>query len=130
MDQITKAKERFEEQFPRFQGVGARFPMFEETPVYTHIWQFIERELLLAHEEGFREGKNYFRSLKIGENAEEIERKAHQAGREEMRQECLKVLPREWDMTTIPDDAPGILRTANTWNSCREKTINNIKNIK
>lgn len=33
----------FEEQYPPFKGVGARFPIFNETPVYTHIKQFISR---------------------------------------------------------------------------------------
>ena len=35
----------FDEKFPPFKGVGARFPMFNETPVRTHIIQFI-RSLL------------------------------------------------------------------------------------
>ena len=38
-------RERFEEEFPPFRGVGARFPMFNETPVHTHIIHFIEREI-------------------------------------------------------------------------------------
>lgn len=37
--------DEFRKQFPPFKGVGARFPMFAETPVYTHVIQFIERAL-------------------------------------------------------------------------------------
>lgn len=37
--------EEFRKQFPQFKGVGAQFPMFEETPVYTHVIKFIERSL-------------------------------------------------------------------------------------
>lgn len=37
--------EEFEQDFPPFRGVGARHPMFAETPVYTHITQWITRAL-------------------------------------------------------------------------------------
>jgi len=42
---IEKTIAEFEKEFPQFRGVGAQHPIFNETPVYTHITQFIERAL-------------------------------------------------------------------------------------
>ena len=49
------------------------------------IRDFIATELTKAREEGFQQGKNYFRSLKIGENAEDVEKKAREDYRQELR---------------------------------------------
>jgi hypothetical protein len=46
---------------------------------------FIQSLLTKARESGFQEGKNYFRSLKIGENAEDVEKKSIQSYRQELR---------------------------------------------
>lgn len=44
----TTMEERFKKSFPRFKGVGAMYPMFEDTPVWTHVLDFINNELALA----------------------------------------------------------------------------------
>jgi len=45
MKTIQTILDEFEKEFPRFTGVGARHPIFNETPVYTHIIQFIRQAL-------------------------------------------------------------------------------------
>lgn len=51
---------------------------------------------------------------------------AHQAGREEMKQECLGAVP--WERESHKD-FPFLTPDAEAWNSCREQTINNITKI-
>lgn len=61
---------QFEKEFPPFRGVGARHPIFNETPVYTHITQWIGRALdkygAMEYERGRREASEAERE-RIGE---------------------------------------------------------------
>ena len=50
----TDAKDwelEFEKEFPPFRGVGAQFPIFNETPNRNHIVQFFRRKLAQAIKE-------------------------------------------------------------------------------
>lgn len=95
----------------------------------------IDKIIALAHqsgrEEGFKEGKNYFRSLAIGENAEDVERKA----REEMKQECLKAVPEKdnWRMLESQHSDTGALKhrigIRDGRNDFREQTLQAISKI-
>ena len=38
----------FDEKFPPFRGIGAPFPMFRETPVRSHIVQFLSESITQA----------------------------------------------------------------------------------
>ena len=51
---IEELKKEFDKQFPEFKGIGAKYPMFENNPVRTHIWQFIERSVQQAVEEALK----------------------------------------------------------------------------
>lgn len=44
-------REEFEKDFPPFRGIGAPFPIFEETPNRNHVIHFIERTLQEQKEE-------------------------------------------------------------------------------
>lgn len=57
---------------------------------------------------------------------EERESLAHQAGREEMRKECLAAVPERLAGHYADEHVGSVLGH----NDCREQTINNIKNIK
>lgn len=46
---------RFDDEFPPFRGVGARFPIFNETPNRDWIKQFFMREIEAAKREAVRE---------------------------------------------------------------------------
>ena len=47
MNDTMDWEDRFEEKFPPFRGIGARFPIFDTTPNRNHIIQFI-RSLLAS----------------------------------------------------------------------------------
>ena len=51
----NKWEEEFEKEFPRFKGIGAPYPMFEDTPVYTHILSFISQEIEKSYQKGKEE---------------------------------------------------------------------------
>lgn len=45
-------KERFDEEWPQFEGVGAPFPIFRDHPNRNHIMQFISQEITTAEARG------------------------------------------------------------------------------
>ena len=71
MNKIEEVKKEFDKQFPEFKGVGAKYPMFENNPVRTHIWQFIERSVHQAVEEKDKEIKRLKDVLDIAYSAVE-----------------------------------------------------------
>lgn len=59
--------EEFDRNWPEFKGVGAPFPMFEDTPVRSHIIQFIKQkkqewsgeEYVKGYHQGKRENEHF-----------------------------------------------------------------------
>lgn len=47
---------RFRDSFPSFEGVGAPYPIFKDTPNRKHLEQFILNERNKAYDEGFKDG--------------------------------------------------------------------------
>lgn len=57
---------------------------------------------------------------------------AHQAGREEMKKECLAAVPEEMEAISIErygEPSESTKEYMRSWSECREKTINNINAI-
>lgn len=54
-------EKEFDERFPAFFGIGAPFPMFEDTPNRNHIKQFISSLLSQQREQAYEEGRKYGR---------------------------------------------------------------------
>lgn len=44
--------DEFKKKYPQFRGVGAKHPIFNETPVYTHVINFLRTALNEAYEKG------------------------------------------------------------------------------
>lgn len=97
----TKAKERFRKEFEREDGLINKYSVYpdgEEKSTIEAIAIFLESELLLAH----------------------------QAGREEMKRECLAAVPEK----IAGHYADGYVGSVMGHNDCREQAITNIENIK
>jgi len=45
IDQLKVIISEFEKEFPQFKGIGSPFPIFKDTPVYTHITNFLRLSL-------------------------------------------------------------------------------------
>jgi len=57
MNDTMDWEDRFEEKFPPFRGIGARFPIFDTTPNRNHIIQFIRSLLASKQAEMVKKGK-------------------------------------------------------------------------
>jgi hypothetical protein len=57
-DQLKEIEAKFDKKFPAFEGSGAPYPMFSETPNRNHIKQFFEREIRKLVEERDKEREN------------------------------------------------------------------------
>lgn len=89
-----KILDDFREQFPQFKGVGASFPIFKDTPVYTHVVQFIERALTSFSQELLAEKRDRIKESKECDERECYKGHDHHAARlrDEGRVEALTIL--------------------------------------
>jgi hypothetical protein len=61
---IEEKIKEWEKEFPRFNGVGAPFPVFKETPNYIHMRNWLSKALSEAREETLREVESLMKRYK------------------------------------------------------------------